>query len=57
MNWKQASITDSVNNLLDIVEVTVVDENGKDVTGNGTLSTENNEVVFEINKKMIAILI
>ena len=51
MNWKQASITDSVNNLLDIVEVTVVDENGKDVTGNGTLSTENNEVVFEINKK------
>ncbi|WP_208788662.1 lectin-like domain-containing protein [Enterococcus faecalis] len=51
MNWKQASITDSVNNLLDIVEVTVVDENGKDVTGNGTLSTENNKVVFEINKK------
>ncbi len=51
MNWKQASITDSVNNLLDIVEVTVVDENGKDMTGNGTLSTENNEVVFEINKK------
>ena len=50
MNWKQASITDSVNNLLDIVEVTVVDENGKDVTGNGTLSTENRSC-FEINKR------
>ncbi|MDN3133601.1 isopeptide-forming domain-containing fimbrial protein [Enterococcus faecalis] len=51
MNWKQASITDSVNNLLDIVKVTVVDENGENVTGNGTLSTENNKVIFEINKK------
>lgn len=51
MNWKQASVTDAVNNVLDIVKVTVVDENGKDVTGNGALSTENNKVIFEINKK------
>ncbi|WP_240144327.1 isopeptide-forming domain-containing fimbrial protein, partial [Enterococcus faecalis] len=50
-SWEQASIKDKINDVFGIVKVTVVDENGKDVTGNGTLSTENNEVVFEINKK------
>lgn len=36
------------------MEVIVVDENGKDVIGNGILSIENNEVVFEINKKDVS---
>jgi fimbrial isopeptide formation D2 family protein/LPXTG-motif cell wall-anchored protein len=50
-SWEQASIVDQINPLLTIQKVTVVDENGTDVTGNGTLTTEGNKVVFELNKK------
>ncbi|EKJ3581633.1 isopeptide-forming domain-containing fimbrial protein [Enterococcus faecalis] len=49
--WHQVSIVDSINPLLTINHVKVVDETGKDVTGNGTLTTENNKVVFTLNKK------
>uniref|UniRef100_UPI0014318F35 isopeptide-forming domain-containing fimbrial protein n=1 Tax=Listeria valentina TaxID=2705293 RepID=UPI0014318F35 len=50
-SWNQASITDKINDLLEIQSVKVVDENGTDVTANGTLTTEGNNVVFEMNQK------
>lgn len=50
-SWTQASIVDQINPLLTINSVKVVDETGKDVTANGTITTDNNKVVFEINKK------
>ncbi|MDQ4508978.1 isopeptide-forming domain-containing fimbrial protein, partial [Enterococcus sp. C90] len=36
---------------LDITDVKITDENGKDVTANGTVTQENNKVTFEMNKK------
>ncbi|MBM9830556.1 isopeptide-forming domain-containing fimbrial protein [Enterococcus faecalis] len=50
-DWTQASITDDINSLLDIQKVVVTDENGKDVTAEGTLTTDNNKIVFTINKQ------
>ncbi|HFZ4617186.1 isopeptide-forming domain-containing fimbrial protein [Enterococcus faecalis] len=49
--WQQASLVDDINQLLDIQKVVVTDENGKDVTANGTVTQENNKVTFEMNKK------
>ncbi|MDN3188179.1 isopeptide-forming domain-containing fimbrial protein, partial [Enterococcus faecalis] len=36
--WTQASLVDNVNQLLDIQKVVITDENGKDVTANGTVT-------------------
>ncbi|MDO0904256.1 isopeptide-forming domain-containing fimbrial protein [Enterococcus sp. A1(2023)] len=49
--WTQASLVDDINQLLDIIDVKVTDENGKDVTANGTVTQENNKVTFEMNKQ------
>ncbi|UQF73796.1 isopeptide-forming domain-containing fimbrial protein [Enterococcus faecalis] len=49
--WTQASMVDEINQLLDITDVKVTDENGKDVTANGTVTQENNKVTFTMNKK------
>ncbi len=49
--WTQASMVDDINKVLDITDVKVTDENGKDVTANGTVTQENNKVTFEMNKK------
>ncbi|EGO8153099.1 isopeptide-forming domain-containing fimbrial protein [Enterococcus faecalis] len=49
--WQQASLVDDINQLLDIQTVVVTDENGKDVTANGTVTQENNKVTFEMNKQ------
>ena len=50
-SWTQASIVDQINPLLTINSVKVADESGKDVTANGTLTTDKNKIVFSINKK------
>ncbi|WP_421503053.1 isopeptide-forming domain-containing fimbrial protein [Enterococcus faecalis] len=50
-NWTQANITDDINPLLDIQKVVVTNENGNDVTAQGTLTTDNNKIVFTINKQ------
>ncbi|NSW11629.1 isopeptide-forming domain-containing fimbrial protein [Enterococcus faecalis] len=50
-DWTQASLVDDINKVLDIADVKVTDENGKDVTTNGTVTQENNKVTFEMNKK------
>ncbi|MBC1817204.1 isopeptide-forming domain-containing fimbrial protein, partial [Listeria seeligeri] len=50
-SWKQASIKDSINSLLEIQKVTVVDENGKDVTANGKVNMNGNDVSFDLAKK------
>ncbi|MFB8457324.1 isopeptide-forming domain-containing fimbrial protein [Enterococcus faecalis] len=49
--WTQASMVDDINKVLDIIDVKVTDENGKDVTANGTVTQENNKVTFEMNKQ------
>ncbi|RBR78401.1 isopeptide-forming domain-containing fimbrial protein [Enterococcus faecalis] len=49
--WTQASLVDDINKVLDIIDVKVTDENGKDVTANGTVTQENNKVTFEMNKQ------
>ncbi|ENZ5671111.1 isopeptide-forming domain-containing fimbrial protein, partial [Enterococcus faecalis] len=49
--WTQASMVDDINKVLDITDVKVTDENGKDVKANGTVTQENNKVTFEMNKK------
>ena len=49
--WTQASLVDDINQLLDIIDVKVTDENGKDVTANGKVTQENNKVTFEMNKQ------
>ncbi|HCT8103999.1 TPA: isopeptide-forming domain-containing fimbrial protein [Enterococcus faecalis] len=49
--WTQASMVDDINKVLDITDVKITDENGKDVTANGTVTQENNKVTFEMNKK------
>ncbi|MGC3558294.1 isopeptide-forming domain-containing fimbrial protein, partial [Enterococcus faecalis] len=46
-----ASLVDNVNQLLDIQKVVITDENGKDVTANGTVTQENNKETFTMNKK------
>ncbi|WP_088810091.1 isopeptide-forming domain-containing fimbrial protein [Listeria sp. ILCC796] len=50
-SWAQANISDAVNDLLDIQNVTVVDENGTDVTGNGQVNIDGNNVSFDLAKK------
>ena len=50
-NWKQASVVDPVNSLLEILNVTITDENGKDVSKNGELKIEGNKITFTLNKK------
>ncbi|MBC2388883.1 isopeptide-forming domain-containing fimbrial protein, partial [Listeria booriae] len=50
-SWNQAIITDQINNLLAIKNIQIVDENGNDVTGNGTVTEENNLITFTMNKK------
>ncbi|WP_348921444.1 isopeptide-forming domain-containing fimbrial protein [Enterococcus rotai] len=50
-SWERAAIVDPINPLLEIKKVTVVDETGKDVMENGTLTTKENKVVFEMSKK------
>ncbi|MBC1817348.1 isopeptide-forming domain-containing fimbrial protein, partial [Listeria seeligeri] len=50
-SWDQASITDSINDLLEIQNVTVVDENGTDVTANGTVNIDGNNISFDLAKK------
>uniref|UniRef100_UPI001F0BB365 isopeptide-forming domain-containing fimbrial protein n=1 Tax=Enterococcus ureilyticus TaxID=1131292 RepID=UPI001F0BB365 len=47
----QAALVDQVNDLLTIKDVKVVDETGKDVSGNGRLTTEKNKVQFTLAKK------
>ena len=49
--WTQASMVDDINKVLDITDVKVTDENGKDVTDNGIVTQENNKVTFTMNKK------
>ncbi|EKK0952604.1 isopeptide-forming domain-containing fimbrial protein [Enterococcus faecalis] len=49
--WTQASMVDDINKVLDITDVKVTDENGKDVTANGKVTQENNKVTFEMNKQ------
>ncbi|MBM7690247.1 fimbrial isopeptide formation D2 family protein, partial [Enterococcus ureilyticus] len=49
--WTQAALVDQVNDLLTIKDVKVVDETGKDVSGNGRLTTEKNKVQFTLAKK------
>ncbi|HAZ2726107.1 TPA: isopeptide-forming domain-containing fimbrial protein, partial [Enterococcus faecalis] len=49
--WTQASMVDDINKVLDITDVKVTDESGKDVTANGKVTQENNKVTFEMNKK------
>ena len=49
--WTQAGMVDDINKVLDITDVKVTDENGKDVTANGKVTQENNKVTFEMNKK------
>ena len=55
--WTQASMVDDINKVLDITDVKVTDENGKDVTDNGIVTQENNKVTFTMNKKMTATLL
>ncbi|MFC0492080.1 isopeptide-forming domain-containing fimbrial protein, partial [Listeria grayi] len=50
-SWKEASITDEINKVFDISDVQVVDETGKDVTANGTLTKADNKIKFELAKK------
>ena len=50
-SWSVAEINDQVNELLEILEITIVDEEGNDVSGNGTLSTTNNKLVFTLSKQ------
>ncbi len=50
-NWTQASITDKINDLLEIKSVKVVDENGVDVTENGSVTTDGNNITFTLNQK------
>ena len=47
-------MVDDINKVLDIADVKVTDENGKDVTANGIVTQENNKVTFTMNKKMTA---
>ncbi|MGC3391290.1 hypothetical protein, partial [Enterococcus faecalis] len=49
--WTQASMVVDINKVLDITDVKITDENGKDVTAYGTVTQENNKVTFEKNKK------
>ena len=44
-------MVDDINKVLDITDVKVTDENGKDVTANGKVTQENNKVTFEMNKQ------
>ncbi|EUJ24008.1 isopeptide-forming domain-containing fimbrial protein, partial [Listeria cornellensis] len=50
-SWNQAIITDQINNLLAIQNIQITDENGNDVTENGTITEENNLITFTMNKK------
>ncbi|KGL39271.1 hypothetical protein BMT55_09605 [Listeria newyorkensis] len=50
-SWNQAIITDQINNLLSIEKIQITDENGNDVTENGTITEENNLITFTMNKK------
>ncbi|WAO22654.2 isopeptide-forming domain-containing fimbrial protein [Paenilisteria newyorkensis] len=50
-SWNQAIITDQINNLLAIENIQITDENGNDVTENGTITEENNLITFTMNKK------
>ncbi len=50
-SWNQAIITDQINNLLAIKNIQIVDENGNDVTANGTITEENNLITFTMHKK------
>ncbi|EUJ24373.1 cell wall surface anchor family protein [Listeria cornellensis FSL F6-0969] len=49
--WTKAVLTDQINDLLEIENITITDAQGNDVTGNGTLTEENNLITFTINKK------
>ncbi len=49
--WNEAEISDQIDPMLEIVAVSIVDENGQDVSGNGTLSTTDNHVKFALNKQ------
>ncbi|MDU2104388.1 MAG: isopeptide-forming domain-containing fimbrial protein [Enterococcus faecalis] len=49
--WTQASMVDDINKVLDITDVKITDENGKDVTANGKVTQGNNKVTFEMNKQ------
>ncbi|HHD1569846.1 TPA: SpaA isopeptide-forming pilin-related protein [Enterococcus faecalis] len=51
VGWNHVSVVDPVNPLFSINNVKVMDETGADVTGNGTLSIDNNKVTFTVNKK------
>ncbi|EUJ23848.1 SpaA isopeptide-forming pilin-related protein, partial [Listeria cornellensis] len=50
-SWNQAIITDQINTLLSIEKIQITDENGNDVTENGTITEENNLITFTMNKK------
>lgn len=51
-NWESVSLSDQINELLEIGHVTVIDQNGTDVTDNGELTiSENNLVTFDLKKK------
>lgn len=51
MDWTSAEMSDQIHELLEIQEVRVIDQNGNDVTANGTLSIVDNLVKFTLNKK------
>ncbi|MBC2168246.1 isopeptide-forming domain-containing fimbrial protein, partial [Listeria booriae] len=50
-SWNQAIITDQIHEFLNIENIQITDENGNDVTGNGTVTEENNLITFTMNKK------
>lgn len=50
-DWESVQLSDQIHELLDIERVKVVDQDGNDVSGNGELTTVDNLVKFEVNKK------
>lgn len=51
-NWESVSLSDQINELLEIGHVTVIDQNGTDVTDNGVLNiSKDNLVTFDLKKK------
>ena len=48
-SWNEAVISDQINSLLEIQKVVIEDEDGNNVSENGTLSTTGNKVKFVLN--------
>ncbi|NWO15098.1 adhesive domain-containing protein [Virgibacillus sp.] len=50
-DWETVTLSDDINDVLEIGDVKVIDQNGSDVTASGEVTIENNVVTFDINKK------